>query len=186
MHYNHPAESPPACEPVETRLEIGPNAALSVRQAWLFLGVVAVMGMGVSAGFALLGFWLVLPFAGMELGALGAALYVSMRRNRYREVLVFGSRQLRVEFGELGRGAIRVIDLPRAATRVLVERGANPHAPTGLWLSCAGRRVRIGACLTDVERDRLAARIKQLLTPAWADARAGTGAGPADKLPLGE
>ena len=41
----------------------------------------------------------VLPFAGLELGAVGWALAVSMRRNRYREVVSFGEERVRIEFG---------------------------------------------------------------------------------------
>ncbi|MEQ1438402.1 DUF2244 domain-containing protein [Fontimonas sp. SYSU GA230001] len=186
MLYNSAASGIPIAPPVETRLVIGPNASLDARQAWLFMGLSASVGLGIGIWMALLGFWPVLPFAGLELAALGAAVYVSVRRNAYREVLVFEARQLRVEFGVIGRGAGTVIRLSRPLTRVLLEPGAHRHDPTRLTLSCGGQRVRIGACLTDAERGRLAARLKQLLTPAWSATPAGAGTGPAHELPLGE
>lgn len=186
MEYNSAAAAPPASESVETRLVIGPNASLSARQAWLFMGLSASLGLGIAFALTLLGFWPVLPFAGLELSALGAAVYVSVRRNGYREVLVFDAQHVRVEFGLIGRGAGAVVELSRALTRVLLEAGAHRHEPTQLILSCAGQRVRIGACLTDEERGRLAARLKQLLTPAWAGTRAKAGTGSAPELSLGE
>lgn len=186
MHYNSADSGFSSAESVETRLVIGPNASLDAGQAWLFMGLSASLGLGIAITLALLGFWPVLPFAGLELSALGAAVYVSVRRNGYREVLVFGTQRVRVEFGVIGRGAGVVVELSRALTRVLLEPGAHHHAPTRLILSCAGQRVRIGACLTDEERGRLAARLKQLLIPAWSRSPAGAGTGPAQELSLGD
>lgn len=186
MHYNSAASRTPVAEPVETRLVISPNASLSAHQAWLFMGLSAALGGGIAAVMASHGFWLVLPFTGLELAALGAAVYVSVRRNAYREVLVFGPQVLRVEFGRVGCGAGTVVELSRGLTRVLIEPGAHRHEPTRLVLSCAGQRVRIAACLTDEERVRLAARVKQLLTPAWCRAPAGADPGSAHQMPLGD
>ena len=157
----------------EIRLVIGPNASLSVRQAWWFMAATSVMGVGIALCMASIGFWPVIPFAGLELAALGAALYASMRRNRYREVVVIGPRQVCVEFGMLGRGAVSTVQLRRSPARVLLEPGGNRNAPNRLILSSEGRAVRIGACLTDDERHQLAARIRQLLMPAWCPAPSG-------------
>lgn len=186
MEYNSAAATLPAPGRVETRLVIGPNASLSARQAWLFMGLTTAVGLGIAVGMTLLGFWPVLPFAGLELSALGVAVYVSVRRNAYREVLVFEPERLRIEFGVVGRGVGTVVELSRQSTRALLEAGPNRHAPTRLVLSCAGQRVRIGSCLTDAERERLAVRLKQLLTPAWSGTRMRTGDGPEPELPLGE
>ena len=168
MDYNSVALDAAPPQTAEARLVIGPNASLSARQAWLFMIVTAVVGLGIAFGMAAMGFWPVIPFAGLELGALAAALYVSVRRNAYREVIVIGPGSVRVEFGMLGRGAPTTVSLQRGPTRVLLEPGAHRHAPSRLLLSCGGRTVRLGACLTDDERGRLAARIRQLLTPAWS------------------
>lgn len=151
--------------PVNTRLVIGPNASLTPRQAAWFMASLGVPGLGIAGVFAAQGFWPIFPFAGLELTALGAALWVSLRRNRYREVLRFEAEQLVVEFGVLGHGVQRQVSLPRSWTRVVIERGAHRNDPLRLWLTCSGRRVEIGRCLTDEEREHLGARIKELLKP---------------------
>jgi uncharacterized membrane protein len=171
MDYN-PAASKPvvssmASADAESRLVIGPNASLSVRQAWWFMGATSVLGGGIAGLMASLGFWPVIPFAGLELAALGAALYVSVRRNGHREVVLIGPQRVRVEVGLLGRGAVSTVELQRGPTRVLLEPGGNRNAPSRLLLSSGGQTVRIGTCLTDDERRQLATRIRQLLTPAW-------------------
>ena len=169
---------------LNTRLVIGPNASLSERQACAVMGWMTALGLGIAGFFAALGFWPVLPFAGLELGALGAALWVSLRRNRYREVLTFDDQRVCIEFGIAGRGAQARVDLPRAWARVSLELGEYRNQPSRLLLAYGAQRVEIGRCLTDEEREALLSRIKKLLRPAWHAGIAGTMS--AAELPLGD
>ena len=149
---------------VETRFVLGPNASLSVRGAWFFMFWVSLGTLGTATWCAAHGFWPVLPFAGLELAAVGWALVVSMRRNRYREVVSFERDRVRIEFGVAGQGAATCIELPRAWTRAWMERDAERrHAPIKLLLGSSGQRVVIGRCLTDEEREALAVRFGTLL-----------------------
>jgi uncharacterized membrane protein len=159
---------PETSEPVNTRLVIGPNASLTGPQARVFFGTLCVIGLGIATGFAALGYWPILPFAGLELVAVGAALGVALHRNRYREVLSFEGSRLRIEFGLVGQRPHSVCEWPRGMTRVLLEAGPHPTSPTQLVLSCGNQRLTMGSCLTDAERAQLAARLKQLISPAWA------------------
>lgn len=163
-------------KPVDTRLVIGPNASLSARQALVFFAGMCGVCLTIAGAFAALGFWPVLPFAGLELLALGAALALVVRRNRYREVLVFAGAQVRIEFGLVGQGMRARCEWPRSATRVWLERGPHATSPTELVLACGASRVTLATCLTDAERASLAARLKELLHPAWE--RAGASPGP--------
>lgn len=151
----------------DTQIVIGPNASLSTRQAALVLASVSFVGLTVAVGFALIGFWMILPFAGLELAALGTALWVSLRRNRYREVLRFERDRVRVGFGWMGQGASAEIDWARGFTRVVLEAGSNRNSHNRLYLTSSGQRIGIGRCLTDVEREALYRRIKGLLPPVW-------------------
>jgi len=149
----------------ETRLVIAPNASLDRRGALIFLGLAASGVMGIALWCAWHGFWPVLPFAGLELLALAGALWVSLRRNRYREVLSFTPDLVRVEFGHLGHGPGSRLELPRAWTRVSLEPGVRRSEPGRLMLVYAGQQIIIGQLLTEEEREQLAARLKQLLAP---------------------
>jgi uncharacterized membrane protein len=151
---------------METQFVIGPNASLSPAQAWLFMAGIATVGLGIALAFALMGFWLILPLAGLELAALGAGLYVSVRRNRYREVVTVAGDAVRVAFGELGRGVQHAVDLPRAWTRVILAPGPTRLAPMELQLAYGAQRVVIGRDLTDEEREALAARLRAVIREA--------------------
>lgn len=163
-------------KPVDTRLVIGPNASLTGRQALVFFAGMCGICLTIAGAFAALGFWPVLPFAGLELAALGAALVVAVRGNRYREVLEFEGAQLRIEFGAVGVGARARVAWPRSATRVWLDQGPHAGSPTRLVVACGPSRVTLAACLTDAERASLAARLKELLHPAWQQAGASPGA----------
>lgn len=142
---------------------IGPNASLTPRGAWLFMGLMSA-GAGAVCGVCVaMGFWPVVPFAGLELAALGGALWITQKRNRYREVVSVDADQVVVETGLLGQGAQSRVDFPRLWTRAELERPRRRNQPTRLRLSSSGRRVEIGRCLTDEERERLCLRVQGLL-----------------------
>ena len=146
---------------------IGPNASLSVRGAWLFMGLISFGTLAVATWCTAHGFWPVLPFAGLELAAVGWALSVSMRRSRYREVISFDDERVSIEFGLAGQGVSARIDLPRAWTRVWLEKdGSRRNAPTRLLFGSSAQRVVVAGCLTDEEREVLLVRFKDLLQPA--------------------
>lgn len=156
--------------PVSTHLVIGPNASMSPRQALLFFSGTCLICLGIALVFAARGYWPVLPFAGLELLALGAALAVVLRRNRYREVLWFEGGRVRLECGLVGQGARVRCEWPRPSLRVWLEPGAQPGGATQLVLGCGPQRTVIGACLSDAERATLARRLKELIHPAWVEA----------------
>ena len=78
---------------------IRPNAAPSWRQIRIFFILVASVSLTVAGGFALLGFWPILPFAGLELLLLAWALYTTARRAERREVVRVNEDTVEVERG---------------------------------------------------------------------------------------
>lgn len=140
---------------------------MTIRMAWVVMGIMSVVSLGIAALFALQGFWPILPFAGLELAILGLALVVSLKRNRYREVIVFDGNRVRVECGMTGEGARLAVDWTRSSTRVLLEQGIHRNDPTTLSLNNGSRRLTLGRCLTDEDRELLAARLRVLILAGW-------------------
>lgn len=146
---------------MDTRLVIQPNASLSDRQARIFLGVMFLVMMGSGIGWALAGYWLVLPFSGLEFLALWAGLAWSMRGNAYREVISFDGDDLAIEKGRYQPEARWVFK--RAGARVRLEKGRFVTSPTRLLVTAPGRSCEVGACLTDEERELIAGRLRALV-----------------------
>lgn len=170
----------------DTQLAIGPNASLTAGQARLFFGMVAALTCGIALLVACLGLWLVLPFAGLELVALAAALVVAVRGNAYREVIRFTEGCVRIEFGIVGRGVLSSVTLSRSWTRAVLKPGANANAPTRLLLRSGAQCVEIATCLTDEEREKLQRRLQELLSPAWRESPVVPAVRPEQSLPFGE
>jgi uncharacterized membrane protein len=113
---------------------------------------VAVLGIGV--GFAMAGAWLILPFAGLEVIALGAAFVLQARHATDYERIELAGGRLRVEVGEAER--VARYELDSRGARVEMQ---GPH----VLLSGAGEEVRIGRHLDDEARVRFAAELKNRL-----------------------
>lgn len=145
------------------------------------MGLASLGTLGCAAYCTWLGFWPVLPFAGLELAALGAALIVAMRHNGYREVVRFSALRVRLEVGVIGRGAGTVIELPRAWTRAWIEPDPRYRQAGHLMLGSSGQRIEIGRCLILEEKEALLVRFRELLRTPVAPAVAAQA-----KMTLGE
>lgn len=152
------AAQPLAC------IVIAPNASLSWRQAvWFMLGISAI-SLGIGMAFAVLGFWVILPFAGLELAALGAGLYVSLRNNAAREVVTVTQDRVCVETGRVDQPERRVRhEFHRAWARLEVEPGRTTGGAGRLRLGASGRFIELGACLSEQQRLGLAQRLTKVL-----------------------
>ncbi len=76
-----------------------PNCSASWRSNQLVLVALAVPSLTIATGFALLGAWPILPFAGLEILALGSALYYVNWKLQYRHVITLSDETVRVEKG---------------------------------------------------------------------------------------
>ncbi len=92
------------------------------------------------------GAWLIIPFAGVEIAALGAAAYVILRRAGDFERLVFSGDHILVEVRE--RGLARQFEFHRGWARLVTgETGSvalRSHGRTveiGRYCCAEGRRV---------------------------------------------
>ncbi len=121
--------------------------------------VVASCVLGISVTFALHGFWPVLPFAGLELFALGAAFYLCLSRSRWCEIVSVDADVVRVEKGR--RHAEERWECPSIWARVLLEKSPIAWYPTRLMIAYQGRRVEIGRFLSEDERAALAGALRR-------------------------
>lgn len=142
-------------------LELSPNCSLTPRTATLFYCTVSALALVTAGAFAAAGMWPILPFAGLELLGLGAALALSVRRGRVRELIRIDERDVVVaRLQGRRRTEVRFI---RAWTRVQLRRPAYASWPSRLLLGSMGRAVEVGSFLTEPERASLGRRLKELI-----------------------
>ena len=135
---------------------------------WIYV-IVALCLTAMSVAFALQGFWPVLPFAGLELLALGVAFYLCLARSQWREVVSVNANVVRVEKGR--RQAEERWECPSAWARVQLEKSPIAWYPSRLLIAYQGRGVEIGRFLSEDERaalaDALRRGIRERLENTW-------------------
>ena len=145
------------------RFVLSPNSSLSNRALLAVYGGICAVGAAIGITFAALGLWLVLPFAGLELAALGAAFYVCALRAARRELITIDANTVRVEAGR--RRVERRREFPRGWAQAVLEPPHFDWYPSRLVIRSHGQGIEVGGFLTDRERKQLVSD----LTRAFAD-----------------
>ena len=133
---------------------IAPNQSMSGRELLLVFSGIAGVTLAIGGYFWLQGFTLVLPFSGLEVLALGAALYITAWRGGAREVITITDDSVYVETGRTRPE--RRHDFQRYWTKVVLRRPWAAWHPSKLLLCSHGREIEVGRFLNEEERKGLA------------------------------
>jgi uncharacterized membrane protein len=140
---------------------VRPNRALTWPQVRaVYLGIVGTATV-IAIGFALQGFWPVLPFAGAEVLGLGVAFYVCALRGDFSEVVHVGTSTVAVEKGR--RVPEQQWEFPRPWARVKLLQPRVRWYPSRLLLGSHGRHVELGSFLNEEERRHLAGHLRRTI-----------------------
>jgi uncharacterized membrane protein len=133
-----------------------PNRSLGpVARRWVLVAIAAAP-LGIAAAAWVIGAWLVMPFAGLEIAVLALAFHIVASHDADFERLEIGEHEVRVEVREAERLVHFVAHRPWARV-VFRERGAR----CTLGLAYAGRVVPLGRLLSDEGRRRLAGQLRE-------------------------
>jgi len=116
---------------------------------WLLVAL-SIPSLGIATGFAVLGAWPILPLAGLELGALGSALYLVNWNLQYRHVITLSAEAVQVEKGHyMPRQRWR---LNREKAGLSIEQERHPWEGPVICLHDHHREVHVGDFLNRKER----------------------------------
>tara|TARA_B100000683_G_scaffold274862_1_gene324058 strand:+ start:1382 stop:1897 length:516 start_codon:yes stop_codon:yes gene_type:complete len=126
-----------------------PNHSSTWRHNLWLLAALAIPSLGAGVGFALAGAWPILPLAGIELAALGGALYWVNWKLEYRHVIRVGDDVITVDKGYFVPKRTWHFTRDQSALRVVPE----PHHWQGPALSVHDRmsETRVGEFLNREE-----------------------------------
>ncbi len=127
---------------------------------WL-VACVALMAVPIALGWAVAGFWPILPLCGLELGVFTFGLYLVNHSLLAQEVVTIDEDRIVIEAGK--RQIERRFDLGRAWAQVRLLPGRRRSERSRLIVRSHGRAVELGRFLTDAERDELAGDLRTLL-----------------------
>src|SRR5258706_8290509 len=140
-----PADSSPFVHVSVPNRSLGPAA-----RRWALVAI-ATAPLVIAAAAWVIGAWLVMPFAGLEIGVLALAFHIVATHDADFERLEIGEHEVRVEVRE-AESIVRFVAHRPWARVVFRERGAR----CTLGLAYAGRVVPLGRLLSDEGTRRLA------------------------------
>jgi len=133
---------------------VRPNCSLGWKKLRYLFAFFLLCSLIIATYFALLGAWMVLPFAGIEMLVLAGGIYSHARWSATHEVLYLNGNELILL---RGCGRLHEVErMPRYWTRVILSSSKQSWHPCRLFLACHGRRVEIASCLVEQEREKLA------------------------------
>jgi len=131
------------------------NCSISPGRLLLVFGLLSALSMGIAAGFAMLGAWLILPFAGLEVLVLGGAFWLTARHATDYERIELVHERVTVDVGEAL--SLRRHELDARRARVRMEDGR-------VLIGTAGAPLEVGRHLAAEARaafaDELGKRLK--------------------------
>lgn len=134
------------------------NCSLSKRGMYIVVGVVALFSLSIAFAFSLLGAWLVLPFAGLELLLVAGAFYhVQCHADDYESITINGD-ELAVDKRHYKHTSRIVLNC--YWVKVLLRK--TPSGDHTLWLRSHGKEYEFGRSLMhDEDKVALARQLKQ-------------------------
>lgn len=157
----HNMELASAGEPQGFLLVSRRNNSLSPASRHLVLGSSVLLSLAISLPFALLGAWLILPFAGAEMIVLYLAFRIIARHARdFESVSINGDRPV-IERWETDRGDR--YEFSRYWAQVVLRPPLSGRSDT-VAVRSHGREVELGRHLTDEQRRAWARTLKGYLS----------------------
>ena len=136
---------------------IRPNGALNRRRLPLLYALLVVVCLGIALRFAFLGYWMILPFAVLDMAGVGLVLYLIALNAAYRERVIVGPEHVVVRHVEKrNRQSWR---FPAHWVQIHLDQPRHQWYLPRLLIGCKGTWVELGRCLTKDEKESLAKSI---------------------------
>ncbi len=137
-----------------------PRCSLTRLQERLVFWSLVLLCFGTASMFAVLGYWLILPFAGLEIGLLAWALDALRSREAHYETLTIDGDVVVLEWQTRNQDGRR--ELNRQWVHVTCSC-TTPGRNCRLSVSSHGRETEVGHYLSDEARLQLAATLRYKL-----------------------
>jgi len=145
----------------EYRFVLSPNCSISWRELLFFYLLTCAVALAVGLFFTFHGLWFVLPFSGLEMAALGTALYLTSRKVHRREVIILNPERTRIEKGL--RRIERSWEFSTPWVKVIDDCPEGLRAKRTLAIGVSGERIEVGSFLANWEKDALAFQLKDCI-----------------------
>ncbi len=136
-----------------TRLIVQGNQSMSWRaNLWLAAGL-AVICLGMAFVMAGFGYWMIIPFAGLEVVFVTWCLYLTVRKLARKEVITVSDDDVKLEWGY--QYPDTTVDLPRSFARLHYDCPDSEFEVGHLSLGAFGKHYPLGLSLGRDEKKSL-------------------------------
>ena len=145
------------------RIVLIPNRSINWSLLVRFYVFICGVSITIATVLTFLGYWMVLPFYGLEMLALGAGLYATCRKIYQQEVIVISNDIIRIE-----KGAHRVDkswEFNKYWVRITLENKGSISKSLYLMIGSHGNYVEVGSSLTKSEKESLAIELNDVIIP---------------------
>lgn len=140
---------------------LSPNNSASWDFNMKILGSQVLLAVVIAIPFLYKGLWMVLPFSGLEIGALFAGLYYVVRKNFILEVITFKDHVLTIERGHTS--VENSWEYQRLWTKIFVRTSAFRGHPRKIMVRSHGKEMEIGAFLNKSDKEMLIKKLKRII-----------------------
>jgi len=146
---------------LEKTIMVMPNRAMPWQHIMMFYFAIAIVTLTIAFNFYVQGLTLILPFAGLELAALGIVLYISAWRSNIKEVVSVTDEKIKIEIGR--NSPEKIFEFDRAWVKIVLEKSWNNWYPSRLLLRSHGKQIELGKFLNEQERQCLEIELKKVI-----------------------
>ncbi|MEM7358796.1 MAG: DUF2244 domain-containing protein [Pseudomonadota bacterium] len=134
-------------------LILEPNKSMSWQTNKKILLFMLFVNMLIGISFALVGAWMILPFAGLEIAAVAAGTYYVCWKLNFKEIITIEAESVILQKGVYYPK--QTWHWQKSATRLLSRPGGYRQSPPDLYLKHLDETVEIGDFLNRKEKIRL-------------------------------
>ncbi len=143
---------------------LSPNLSARWQSTKVFLFIVSFFALCIGVAFALVGLWMILPFAGVEIMVLLLVMHRVARQCYRKQVIHISPEKIRVEQGIAQPHSIWESEL--FWTRLIVQQPGHAWHATKIILRGRYEKIEIGAFLTEQEKNELITKLRPFVSTA--------------------
>jgi uncharacterized membrane protein len=138
-----------------------PNNSSSWKFNMQVVASLAFIAFFLATYLALQGFWVVFPFAVLEIGFLFICLYLRLRANINTEVITFDENSVIVERGCYH--AEKTWKYHRMWAKIFVKKPVTRGFPKQIFIRCHGKELELGSFLNKKDKEILIEDLKHIV-----------------------
>jgi len=136
---------------------ISGNNSISLNGSLIFITLIGCISLSIALGFLFKGYWIILPFAGLEMILLAVMLlYCCHNNSMYEKIQIYEDK---VNISSKYRRNKGFFEVNKYWASVVLNKPKLKGYPHRLFVRYKGREMEIGVMLEDKERLELAAML---------------------------